>query len=375
MTPADLLARVVARLAGVTVGHIGDRTFAPGERDRVAKALRLHQDTLARLAFLSPPFTLDHLAGAATDFGATVLAIDYLQRFGHGKELRESLDGVMSDVRRLALGGAAVVAVSSVSRQNDHRGRITYEGLGMASFRGSAELEFGADSAYVLDAADGVATLRCVKHRFGRPADVHLRFAGEYQRFDPGEPLDSYDAAPGEGGAAVTTEPPPPGSAWARLCPDAYPAEWVHALGLTTLPAGFARFASPEEMAVITGIASPGRPNDPPAKRPGGPVAARRGVPRGADQGRFPVLNAFVDEAMADLSRAAITTWLALSRDTKSGGSGRTGQTDIARRAGTSTRTVHNALRELVKAGLVEVMKRGRPGAGPSEYRIRGRRP
>jgi replicative DNA helicase len=197
MTAADLLARIVARLAGVPVDHITDKTFAAGEKARVQKTVELHRATLDRLALLDPPFTLEHLADAATEFNATVMVVDYVQRFGHGKDLRESLDGAMTGVRRLALAGAAVVAVSSVARQKDDKGRSTYTGLGLASFRGSAELEFGADSAYILDAADGTAMLRCVKQRFGRPADVHLRFSGEYQRFDPGDPLDGYDAAPG----------------------------------------------------------------------------------------------------------------------------------------------------------------------------------
>jgi replicative DNA helicase len=157
----------------------------------------LHGQLLDRLAFLEPPFALDQLADAADAFGATLLVPDYLQRFGTEKELRESLDGLMSGVRKLALAGAAVVAVSSVTRQRDNRGQTGYSGLGLASFRGSAELEFGADSAYLLDAGDGTTTLRCVKNRFGKPADFHLRFDGEYQRFDRGDPLDVFDAATG----------------------------------------------------------------------------------------------------------------------------------------------------------------------------------
>jgi hypothetical protein len=90
-----------------------------------------------------------------------------------------------------------VVVVSSVARQKDDKGRSAYAGLGLASFRGSAELEFGCDSGYILDAANGVAVMRCVKNRFGKPADVHLRFSGEFQRYDPGDPLDGFDAASG----------------------------------------------------------------------------------------------------------------------------------------------------------------------------------
>src|SRR5439155_19166253 len=123
-----------------------------------------------------------------------------VQRFGHERDLRESLDGLMSGLRRLAAAGAAVVAVSSVARQKDDKGRSAYAGLNVASFRGSAELEFGSDSAYLLDAADGVAVLRCVKNRYGKPLDVNLKFDGAYQRFDATDPLGGFDAAPGPAG-------------------------------------------------------------------------------------------------------------------------------------------------------------------------------
>jgi replicative DNA helicase len=198
MTPANLLAKVVARLAGIPVGHVADKTYAAGERDRVKKTVALHAGLLDRLAFLDPPFTVEHVADALDEFRATVVVIDYVQRFGHGKDQREALDGLMSGLRRLASAGAAVLAVSSVARQKDDKGRSAYSGLGLASFRGSAELEFGADSAYILDAADGVAVLRCVKNRYGPTADIHLRFSREFQRYDRGDPLDGFDAAPGK---------------------------------------------------------------------------------------------------------------------------------------------------------------------------------
>ena len=67
----------------------------------------------------------------------------------------------------------------------------------MASFRGSSEREFGADSAYILDKkSNGTALLKCEKQRFGALRDVHLRFFGSLQRFDAGDPLDGFDDAP-----------------------------------------------------------------------------------------------------------------------------------------------------------------------------------
>jgi hypothetical protein len=55
----------------------------------------------------------------------------------------------------------------------------------------------------------------------------------------------------------MTTGPPPPGSPWATRGPDAYPAEWLDALGLTALPAGFARFATADESALFAGAIAP----------------------------------------------------------------------------------------------------------------------
>src|SRR5262245_10511858 len=56
---------------------------------------------------------------------------------------------------------------------------------------------------------------------------------------------------------------------------------------------------------------------------------------------RFPVLNAFVDVTMRRLTGSEVAVWLILFRDTKADtGTSRTGQQDIARRAGVNARTV-----------------------------------
>lgn len=201
MSPADLLAKFAARVAEVPLSTVMDRTYTPAQRRRVHDALAAHAGLLDRLAFLEPPFELAHLAAGLDGFGATVAVVDYVQRFGHGKELREHLDGLMTDLRRLALAGAAVIAVSSVSRQRGRHGS-DYQNLNVASFRGSAELEFGADSAYLLESGEGAAVLRCVKNRFGRPDSLPLRFDADHQRFLPGDGTELIDAVPGTRGGA-----------------------------------------------------------------------------------------------------------------------------------------------------------------------------
>jgi hypothetical protein len=86
---------------------------------------------------------------------------------------------------------------------------------------------------------------------------------------------------------------------------------------------------------------------------------------------RFAALNAFTDFALAGLTGAEARVWLILYRDTKAAtGTARTGQTDIARRAGLKPRTVRYALASLEAKGMVHVVRRGRLNAGPSVYRL-----
>jgi replicative DNA helicase len=97
---------------------------------------------------------------------------------------------VMQEVRGMAARGVAVVVVSAVSRQRDTTGRSSYAGMNMASFRGSSELEFGADDAYLLVRNDELVgahgvTLQHAKARYREPQDVELVFDGARMKFRP----------------------------------------------------------------------------------------------------------------------------------------------------------------------------------------------
>ena len=112
------------------------------------------------------------------------------------------------------------------------------------------------------------------------------------------------------------------------------------------------------------------RPDDEPPRSPSPSPSAppRRGRGRGE---RFAILNAFVDVSLETLTGAEAKTWLILFRDTKAAtGTARTGQTDIARRAGLSLRAVKKAIGGLKTKGLLDVVRRGRLNAGPSVYRV-----
>ena len=105
-------------------------------------------------------------------------------------------------------------------------------------------------------------------------------------------------------------------------------------------------------------------------EKPAGPAPAAKPRRRTRSE-RFAALNAFTDCALADLTGAEAKVWLILFRDAKAAtGTARTGQADIARRAGLEPRTVRRALTSLEAMGMVRVVRRGHLNAGPSTYRV-----
>ncbi len=200
MVPALLVERVASRLAAVPLTAIADRTLSADQLGRVRAAVVALEPVAGRLAFLDAPHSLEHVAAAGTTFGANVLALDYIQRFTVGdgaKDKREQLEAAATVLRRFCDAGAAVLVASAVARQKN-AGGSTYKGLNLASFRGSSELEYGCDSAYLFaPAAGGTITLTCEKNRYGAVADIVTVFDPTTQTFRPAPSgLGAFDTAP-----------------------------------------------------------------------------------------------------------------------------------------------------------------------------------
>ena len=110
----------------------------------------------------------------------------------------------------------------------------------------------------------------------------------------------------------------------------------------------------------------------PPDRMPTGMAKTpAKGIAKGKAPGRWAMLNAFTDDIAGTLTPAAVLTWLILFRDTQRTGTAKTGQTDLARRAGVSDRAIRAALTELEDRELVEVIRRGGIHRGPSVYRVK----
>ncbi len=191
MPPEVLLDRQLSRLSGIDLRTIRYRRMSKVHSERIDEALSTIEDFAERLTFVSPPFTLENAAQAADASESDLLLLDYIQRIappGQYRDKRASVDATMSYVREFADAGMAVLIVAAVGRTKDKQGRSSYDGdgLNLASFRESSELEFGADDAFVLvngKAADEVV-LRHLKARHTEARDLKLRFDRACQRFE-----------------------------------------------------------------------------------------------------------------------------------------------------------------------------------------------
>ena len=191
MSPYTLLDRQLSRLSGVGATAIRNRWHA-AYGDRVQPAIGLLRDISDRLAFHVGPPTLVDVARSVNAFKARLVVLDYVQRFSVGAgdvqiDKRSEIDSIMNHARKLADSGVCVLVISAVSRQKASSGS-SYHGLGLASFRGSSELEYGADSAWVLKLDDhnnpqGSVRLQCEKNRHGETPSLLLNFDRVRQSF------------------------------------------------------------------------------------------------------------------------------------------------------------------------------------------------
>jgi replicative DNA helicase len=193
MPPAVLLDRQFARLSGIDLTAIRHRRVGAEHSDRIDQALHTLEPLAERLAFVRPPFDLANVAATADAFDAHLLLLDYIQRLpppGEHGDKRGAVNATMDHLRRFADAGTAVLVISAIGRTRDSKGRSSYsgEGLSLASFRESSELEFGADDAFILTADDDqgdAVTLRHLKSRHGECRDIELTFHRRHQRFTP----------------------------------------------------------------------------------------------------------------------------------------------------------------------------------------------
>ncbi|QDV25955.1 DnaB-like helicase C-terminal domain-containing protein [Aureliella helgolandensis] len=150
------------------------------ERERIDEVASDIRATLLRVQVVEECnlFNLARLAGEKP----SLIIVDYLQKFApSGKDLRIGVGEVAATLRRLCLRGHAVLALSATKR--DSKGSHNATELSLSSFKESGEVEYNADSAYVLRDEGALGeewrrrvTLACVKNRHGAQKDFKLEF-------------------------------------------------------------------------------------------------------------------------------------------------------------------------------------------------------
>lgn len=205
MSPEALLNRQLARLSGVDAELIRHRRLGSEHQERIATGLATLESILDRVAFMNAPYDIGNVVATADAFGADVLIIDYIRRFSvptEDTEARHRVNRTMDYLRQFANAGVAVIVVSAVGRTKDRAGRSSYtgDGLNLASFRETSELEYGADDALILapvdDADPTVVRLSHLKSRHGRQVTQDFHFNRSVQSFSLISSSSSTSAAP-----------------------------------------------------------------------------------------------------------------------------------------------------------------------------------
>ena len=189
----DTLARrELLRRTGIPDKRIRFADLSTSDWMLIDKASSELQPLLTRVRWLEAPYTFDQLKKLHSD-APGLLVVDYLQKFAPDSEsVRTGVSAVMAQLRHLALSGWGVLALSATARTYGKRGS-GHDGkaLSLASFRESSEIEFNADSAYLLRSDGDVGgkswlrsvTFCCVKNRNGELLERATEFNAAGMRF------------------------------------------------------------------------------------------------------------------------------------------------------------------------------------------------
>ncbi len=177
-----LIRRQLSRLTSIPSRNIRFGNLTDYDVQQLNDAAEELRPKLARVEVLAKPFKLAQLMRLANTKPG-LLIVDYLQKFipHEAKDPRIGVNMVMDGLRELASVGWAVIAISATNRP----GKEALAKLSMNSLRESSEIEFQADSIYLLNDDGPVdesrpwirnVTLDHAKNRHDKPDSKTLVF-------------------------------------------------------------------------------------------------------------------------------------------------------------------------------------------------------
>ena len=189
MTPRVLINRELCRRAMVNYQALRFATYTAEEKERLQDAGGQLSALMERTELMVGPYSAADLGAGLSEREPGIVIVDYLQKFKPpGVATMEGIESVMDHLRAYAEAGWAVIALSATKRAEG--GKHDSAKLDQAAFRGSSEIEFQADAAYVLRDQSGGAEgdrdmiLDCVKNRHGNRGSINLRFVAAEMRFE-----------------------------------------------------------------------------------------------------------------------------------------------------------------------------------------------
>jgi replicative DNA helicase len=186
-----LLRRELTSMTGIKSHKLRFGPLDKSEQQTISKAVDEIRPRLSRMEILKECSHAGLQALRSEPPGG--LVVDYLQKFSPPGDPRQGTNQVMATLRDLAKLGWWVLCLSATARTNGKGGSgHDSKQLTQASYRESGDIEFNADSCYLLidnGAVDGEefkrrVTLSHVKNRHGAKRDQDLIFNMPQQRFE-----------------------------------------------------------------------------------------------------------------------------------------------------------------------------------------------
>lgn len=183
--PRKLATRWIAQSATINMTHLKNRQMSPGEYTAMAQA-NSQDSKYCSLDFVKAAgMTTDQIIAETIAGQYNVIVIDYIQlvRGSGERDENQRIANISMTLHTFAQqNGIAVIALSQLSRAGQNGG-------GMATLRGSGQLEQDADIVLMLELinpedTDSDRTLSIEKNKEGRRGHCTLRFAGQYQHFE-----------------------------------------------------------------------------------------------------------------------------------------------------------------------------------------------
>jgi len=188
---SGLLRRELTRMTGIKSHKIRFGPIDESEQSRIRSSVDELRPRLTRMEILQECSLAGLQALRSEPPGGVV--VDYLQKFSPSGDPRQGTNQVMATLRDLARLGWWVLCLSATARTNGKGGSgHDSKQLSQASYRESGDIEFNADSCYLLidngevdgDKFKRNVTLSHVKNRHGAKYDRQLVFNMPEQRFE-----------------------------------------------------------------------------------------------------------------------------------------------------------------------------------------------